>query len=188
MAALGDVAEPTVGSIIRFHMGNPYGGYYFAAVNRGRYWKTTSLDKNPPIGEVPPDHWGPILRYMSWRQIVAERPRAQIAVEWDAVQPQDDRLRNRLAVVRFKTGRYRMAAILSDEVYPNGEWHTTVDNPRSPAFGFPAWTALTRGGVRFEIAVRWIDLRLDRHPDAAATGRPYGREEQLWATKRRTYS
>jgi hypothetical protein len=130
-------ADPLPKSVVRFHIGHPLGGYYFAAIHRGRLWSTTSVD----------DSAGYVTRTMSWNALLAKRPIMQVATDWDPVKAGDAQLGVRLPLIRFKAGsRYEVAL------------RHPVEDPGSPLFGYPPQTDLFRTAQNIEIATGWEDL------------------------------
>jgi hypothetical protein len=149
-------AQPEIGSVVRFHVGHPFGGYHFAAINRGRHWKTTSQEK------VEPSHWphpasegGPILHPMSWEEVRTRTRRLQVATQWEDVSKSEP-VRKERSVIRFKRGNYFMVAICGVQLRP--DWYTSVDNPSLPAFAITSWSVIQRAATQVQLATEWLDL------------------------------
>ncbi|TDZ94512.1 hypothetical protein CCUG62472_02708 [Mycobacteroides salmoniphilum] len=138
--------EPADGSVIRFSKSK--GRYNYIAVRKGSYWETTATD-----------NWGSINEVMRWTDLATRLRDFAVVSRWDATKPQDERLRENLAVVRFSINGMYLAAIRIAGYDGQADWYTTITNEAEIQLPFgdcASWPEICKHGSHIQIADGWV--------------------------------
>jgi hypothetical protein len=142
--------EPPDGSVVRFDKGR--GRYNYVAVRRSDHWETTATAD-----------WGSINELMNWQDLATRVTKFDIGTAWSPVNlPNDPRVREHLAVVRFTINRLYLAAInVSDDDSHDGDWYTTISDDAEqqlPLGDNAEWSDITRYGEYIQVVTQWAQL------------------------------